>query len=168
MEYNKSTMLNRKNGYIDFSLLFNSIYSYEYNSGDLEDNLSTIDYYCLEVVDELLLPSNRFGTPLAVALETHCFKTCLYMLKNHERLGISLNNLLEGENGKHINLIEEFDFILSYYSVSEEERKLDMFKKFVGDEREKEERIHLKEELQALDEIKEIVKNYKTKKSRNI
>ena len=164
MEYSKYTMMNRKNGYIDFSLLFNSIYSYEYNNGDLKDNLATIDYYCLEVVDGLLLPSNRSGGPLAVALETHSFKSCLYMLKNRDRLGINLNNLLEDENRKSIDLIEEFDFVLTYFSVKEEERKLGMFKMFLGEEREKEERKHLEEELAALDEIKEIVKNYKAKK----
>ncbi|MBP3840590.1 MAG: hypothetical protein IK997_00530 [Bacilli bacterium] len=163
MKYSIPTMMNRKNSYLETNLLFHSMYAYDYNNGDQKDNLSVVDYYCTEVVDGLMLPSNRYGTPLAIALETHLFKSALYILENLQRFGISLDRVLIDDDLKDVNLAQEYDFALSYFSTQEEQRKVDMISKFFGEERGKEEQEFLRQELEAFEKVDKIVEQYKEK-----
>ena len=165
--YSKETMKNRKNGYLEFALLASSMNAYEYNEGDEKDNLETIKSYCEEIVDDILLPSNRIGTPLAVALETHSFKSALYLIENAERFRISFKNLLRDDEYKPIDINEELEFVLSYFSISEEKKRIEMYSHLSDREMEELERKHLKEELEALDKIKRLLKEKDIDKKEN-
>ena len=164
MKYSVPAMMNRKNSFLETNLLFHSMYSYDYNNGNQKENLSVIDYYCTEVVDGMILPSNRYGTPLALALEAHLFKSALYILDNINRFGISLDRILIDDDFKDISLSEEYDFSLSYFSKHEEQRKVDMISKFFGEDRGREEQAFMNEELDALEKVEKIISNYKENK----
>lgn len=165
--YSKEMMKIRKNAYLTFALLESTMNAYEYNEGDLNDNLATIDCYCTEFVDGILLPSNRMGTPLAVALETHSFKSALYLMENAKRLGVSLSTVLRDDDYKSIDVNEELDFALSYFSISDEKNKIKMYSRLSDKEMQKIEVIHLKEELEALEKIKTFLKKRKNADNKN-
>ena len=115
----------RKEAYRAYAELTEAFSEYDYNV-DRKIAVEKIKY-CLALHDGgYPLPSGRWGTPLAVALENHQFSSAKYLLDNKDELNIDVNSVSSNLGGEDpIGFADELAFALSYYDLESEKRALE-------------------------------------------
>ena len=120
----------RKKAYRAYAELTEAFSEYDY---DVDRKIAAEKItYCLALHDGgYPLPSGRWGTPLAVALENHQFSSAKYLLNNKEELNIDVNSVSSNLGGEDpIGLADELAFALSYYDLESEIRALEFIGEF--------------------------------------
>lgn len=87
-----------------------------------EENKRQLCSYLSAINQGLPLPSGRYGSSLAVALEMHNYPSALLMIQHATEWNIDLEMVSSNFDGSNIMSVEEcFDFSLSYFEYELDE-----------------------------------------------
>ena len=78
---------------LNASLVLTDILEKYYTNQTKREKIALEASICMSNDYKLLLPSGRYGTPLALALELNNYIAVLYMIKNKDKLNLSLENI---------------------------------------------------------------------------
>ena len=110
----------RQSAFLRYASITAAFNDYEYNpDSDMAKKL--VLAWCT-VKTGFVLPSGRWGTALAVALENHQFNVALYIVEHKDELNIDLQMISSSFGYSDVaGFNDVLQFVLSYYETKERE-----------------------------------------------
>lgn len=120
----------------------------EYDFDVTKENEKKLINYLKTIHGGLPLPSGRWGSSLAVALEMHNYPSALLIIKNAADLNIDLEKVSSAEDGSNIMTSNEcFEFSQSYFENEVDEEFYSEFPEHLE---------YIKRNITASEELKHI------------
>lgn len=98
-------MTDMKAAFANFANVYSALSSY--NSNPTDENAKILSMITANTTSGMPLPSGKWGTVLAVALEMNLYTSALFLIENSEVLGINLNSISSSFGGN--NFLNAYD-----------------------------------------------------------